>query len=307
MKALFDRKQLAEAFTVAAGVAPTRHPRTILTGVKMVATAEGTVALAATDVDLGVTLAVAGVKVDEPGAVVLPTAHVAKILGTTDDAELSLATDGTTLTVRGLRSKFELAIEDAALFPAIPEPDGDAIVRAARAEDGGGDAVGRRVDVRVDAVDEGQVRSTAMPRSLPTRRPYTAAEDAAVRTAVCAGDYARIAEEIGRTRASVEERSRRLNHRLPTAGRPGAPGRPRRRADDDDERPINHAALAAAAERWERAAARDDNREFRRADNALGLILSRVGPYQIHGFVYRYDAGSDGVVRNVAARRYLAG
>jgi len=79
-----------------------------------------------------------------------------------------------------------------------------------------------------------------------------------------------------------------------------------KRAAAEDAR-AHHATIVKAVERWEKAVVRDDNREFRNADNALGLILSRTGPYQVNCHVYRYDAGSDAVVRSPASQRYLAG
>jgi len=145
-----------------------------------------------------------------------------------------------------------------------------------------------------------------MPGATSAGRPYSADDDAAVRTAVRAADFARIAEQIGSTRASVEQRARYINHRIAKPPRPTTPPKPRRRYDDEPY-PIDHAAVGAAIVRWEKAAARDDGREFRNADNALGLLLSRTGPYRMRGYVYRYDRGEDGVVRNVAARRRLAG
>jgi DNA polymerase-3 subunit beta len=61
------------------------------------------------------------VKVEEPGAVILPTAKMQQILATSSDEELSIEADDDGLTVRGARAKFRLPAENPDLFPETPD------------------------------------------------------------------------------------------------------------------------------------------------------------------------------------------
>src|SRR6185312_6654675 len=65
---------------------------------------------------------VLGIKVEQPGTVILPTA-VGSILRTSsaDDKELRLESDGDHLTVSGLHMHFKLPSEDPSLYPEVPD------------------------------------------------------------------------------------------------------------------------------------------------------------------------------------------
>jgi DNA polymerase-3 subunit beta len=121
MKALCDREQLLNAFGMVSGVVPARSPKPILQNVKLVADGDGGSTLLATDLEVGIRYRVLGVKVDRPGAAVLPTARVGQILRTGTDEELAVEADGDSLVVRGLYDEFRLAGEDPDLFPDVPD------------------------------------------------------------------------------------------------------------------------------------------------------------------------------------------
>ena len=74
MRALCNREGLLTAFTMVSGVVPARSPKPILQNVKLsVADDEGSV-LMGTDLEVGIRHRVLGVKIEEPGSVILPTA-----------------------------------------------------------------------------------------------------------------------------------------------------------------------------------------------------------------------------------------
>ena len=75
----------------------------------------------ATDLEVGIRHRVLGMKVDQPGAVILPTARIGSILRTSNDLELALEADGDHLLVRGLHSEFKLPGEDPSLYPEVPD------------------------------------------------------------------------------------------------------------------------------------------------------------------------------------------
>ncbi len=121
MKALCNREGLLDAFGMVAGVVPARSPKPILQNVKLVADGDEGSILMATDLEVGIRYRVLGVKVDEPGSVILPTQRFGQILRTSRDEELAVETEGEHLVVRSLYAQFKLPAEDADLFPEVPD------------------------------------------------------------------------------------------------------------------------------------------------------------------------------------------
>jgi DNA polymerase-3 subunit beta len=121
MKALCNREGLLAAFGMVSGVVPARSPKPILQNLKLVADPDEGSILMATDLEVGIRHRVTGMKVDQPGAVILPTARVGSILRTSNDEELALEADGDHLIIRGLHSEFRLPGEDPSLFPEVPD------------------------------------------------------------------------------------------------------------------------------------------------------------------------------------------
>jgi DNA polymerase-3 subunit beta len=121
MKALCNREGLLAAFGMVSGVVPTRSPKPILQNVKLVADGDEGSTLMATDLEVGIRHRVLGMKVEEPGSVILPTARFGSILRTSADPELAVEAGDDRLTVRGLRAEFSLPAEDATLYPEVPD------------------------------------------------------------------------------------------------------------------------------------------------------------------------------------------
>ncbi|HEX8201713.1 MAG TPA: DNA polymerase III subunit beta [Isosphaeraceae bacterium] len=121
MKALCNREELLAAFGMVSGVVPARSPKPILQNIKLVADSEGGSILMATDLEVGIRYRVLGVKVDQPGAVILPTARMGSILRTSTDEELAVEADGDHLVVRGLHAEFRLPGEDPDHYPEVPD------------------------------------------------------------------------------------------------------------------------------------------------------------------------------------------
>lgn len=126
MRLICDRDQLLAAFGMVGGVVPVRSPKPILQNVKLVADPAAGSTLMATDLEVGIRYRVLGVKIDQPGAAVLPVQRMSQILRTsTGDDELALEFDGDLLLVRGHRSQFKLPAEDPQLFPDPADFAGD--------------------------------------------------------------------------------------------------------------------------------------------------------------------------------------
>jgi DNA polymerase-3 subunit beta len=121
MRALCNREGLLTAFGLVSGVVPARSPKPILQNVKLIADADDGSVLMGTDLEVGIRHRVLGVKVERPGAVILPTSQVGSIIRTSSDPELAIEAEDDRLVVRGLHSEFTLPVEDANLFPEVPD------------------------------------------------------------------------------------------------------------------------------------------------------------------------------------------
>ncbi len=125
MKVLCRREELLSAFQQASVAVPARDLKPVLRNVKAVAE-EGRCTLLATDLELGTRLEVPGLTVEEPGSVLLPAARLHAILRESPDETLVVETADQSCLVRGEHSEFELAGEDPAAFPDVPEFVADA-------------------------------------------------------------------------------------------------------------------------------------------------------------------------------------
>lgn len=119
MKSLCNREGMLAAIAMVGGVAPARSPKPILQNLKLVVdSSEST--LMATDLELGIRYSVSGVRVDEPGAVILPNARIQQLLRLSSDIDLAIESNGEKIDVRGMRGKWNFTAEDPALFPEVP-------------------------------------------------------------------------------------------------------------------------------------------------------------------------------------------
>src|SRR5262245_35791980 len=121
MKALCNREGLLTAFGMVSGVVPARSPKPILQNVKLLAEPDEGSILMATDLEVGIRYRVLGVKVDRPGAAILPTARMGEILRRCTDEELALEADKDHLVVRGLHSEWKLPSEPPEQYPEVPD------------------------------------------------------------------------------------------------------------------------------------------------------------------------------------------
>jgi DNA polymerase III subunit beta len=118
MKISFEREKLHNAFQTAASVAPARSPKPILQNVKLEVSGD-IVTLMATDLEVGIRIAVPGVNVETPGTAVLPIARFGPILRECTDEKLYLESDGQGILVRGDRSEWKLPAENPDEFPNV--------------------------------------------------------------------------------------------------------------------------------------------------------------------------------------------
>ena len=122
MKATFDSDKLAEAFHLAASIAPTKSPQPILENVKLEVD-EYRAVLIATDLETEIRVDVPGVvEVTETGQVLLPARNIGTILTQSVNEKLSIGSSGVGYTeIDGFLCKFQLVTHDPDDFP-VAEP-----------------------------------------------------------------------------------------------------------------------------------------------------------------------------------------
>lgn len=119
MKIRCPKEPLLAAVQTAATVVPARSPKPVLANVKLEATREGAV-VTATDLEIGIRVALEGVETEAAGAVLLPSARLTAILRESPPGTIfEISSDGTAALVKAPRSEFRLPVEDPLEFPAV--------------------------------------------------------------------------------------------------------------------------------------------------------------------------------------------
>jgi DNA polymerase III subunit beta len=120
MKLTCNCTVLANAFQTVSGVVPSRTPKEILKNVKL-EVSENTLALIATDSEVGIRYVIPEVDVSTPGEVLLPTARLIAILRELREESVTLESVDNTIHIKSGHSEFVLPMEDPEEFPSIAE------------------------------------------------------------------------------------------------------------------------------------------------------------------------------------------
>lgn len=126
MKIVCELEPLREAFGMAASAVHLRSPKAILQNVLL--TADKTVTLVGTDLEIGVRADVEGVTVERSGSVALPAQRVNGILRELSDQTVVIEATKKGVEIRGERTKFELPLIDTQDFPPLAEFTGESYV-----------------------------------------------------------------------------------------------------------------------------------------------------------------------------------
>ncbi len=124
MKANFNRTALAEALGLLTSVVPTRTPKPVLRCIKITA-AEKEVRICATDLEVAMIYVISEVQVDQPGDVVVPADKLAAIVRESVDEVLAIEAEEGKCLIKGADSHYTIYGQEADLYPAIPEFEGD--------------------------------------------------------------------------------------------------------------------------------------------------------------------------------------
>lgn len=124
MKLKFNRQEMVDALGAICSVTAVRTPKDILKCVHLDAQAD-VLLLSATDLEIGLRMAITQVEVAEPGESLLVADTLNKIVRECNDEIMTVETSGTTLHVRGSGSHFQIVTQTASDFPPVADSDGD--------------------------------------------------------------------------------------------------------------------------------------------------------------------------------------
>lgn len=116
MKIVANREGLKAAIQAVLPAVPSQSPKPIMTNVLIEATESGTT-VTGNNLEISIVRTVSDVTVQEPGAVVLPTAKLMQILNLSQDPDIVIETDDNSVHIKSVKGKWKLAREDDGLFP----------------------------------------------------------------------------------------------------------------------------------------------------------------------------------------------
>ncbi|MHC4479378.1 MAG: DNA polymerase III subunit beta [Planctomycetota bacterium] len=120
MKLVAGREALFRGFQRVGSIVSTSIQQPIYRNVKMEAAGDA-VFLSATDLEVGLTLKIEEVEVEQEGVVLLPHSRVSPIIGATPDEKISLNEEDGSVVIETADSNFRILGEDPADFPETPE------------------------------------------------------------------------------------------------------------------------------------------------------------------------------------------
>ncbi|HVP73675.1 MAG TPA: DNA polymerase III subunit beta [Phycisphaerales bacterium] len=120
MKVICDRAALLEAVNLVAGVVSGRTPTPVLQCIKLTA-ADGTLTLAATDLEIGLRIGVDQVDVQKAGEALLPADKLVQITRASEDPTLTIEVKDHAVHIRGADSHFKVFGYDPKEAPAVRE------------------------------------------------------------------------------------------------------------------------------------------------------------------------------------------
>ncbi len=124
MKLRFNREEAAEALSAVCAVAAVRTPKEILKCVRVEALPDALL-FSATDLEIGLRVAVTQVEVDEPGDTLVVADTLSRIVHECSDEVLVAETKGSELHLRGAGSHFQIITQAPSDFPPVPTLDAE--------------------------------------------------------------------------------------------------------------------------------------------------------------------------------------
>lgn len=127
MNVTISRSALVEVLGVASGVIAARTVKDILKCVRLTTVEDGLL-VSATDLEVGLRVAIRQVEIKSPGEVLIPVDKLMQIARESTDDTLALEGDAEKCHIRGRDSHFEIYTQDPKEFPPVADLEGDADV-----------------------------------------------------------------------------------------------------------------------------------------------------------------------------------
>jgi len=125
MQIIVSRSALVEVLGVASGVIAARTVKDILKCVRLNTVDDGLL-VSATDLEVGLRVAIRQVEIKTPGEVLVPADKLMQIARESLDDTLTLEGDADKCHIRGRDSHFEIYVQDPKEFPPVPGIEGGA-------------------------------------------------------------------------------------------------------------------------------------------------------------------------------------
>jgi DNA polymerase-3 subunit beta len=122
MRVKSDRKALQEAAALVLGVVPSKTSRPILQNF-LLETRDNHLVIQGSDMEVGVSVSVEKVEVEEEGKAVVPASKVVEILSKVQEEKVDLYMEDHALHIKTSRSNFKVLGDKAEDFPAMEEPN----------------------------------------------------------------------------------------------------------------------------------------------------------------------------------------
>ena len=119
MKLTCETKILADSLALVGSVVPARSPKPVLANIKLVAK-DNSLELMATDLEVGIRRTITGIKVEEPGEVLLPAAQASNIVREATAKDVSLATEDKTCIISYTGATYSIPCDEPEDFPEMP-------------------------------------------------------------------------------------------------------------------------------------------------------------------------------------------
>src|SRR5882724_10634345 len=116
MKMVCHREGILAACQLASAAVAAKEVKPVLRNLKAVVDGDRCT-LMATDLEIGIRLEVRGIKVEEPGEALLPTARLISILREANDEEMTIEAGPDACKVVGTTNEFNMPGEDTSAFP----------------------------------------------------------------------------------------------------------------------------------------------------------------------------------------------
>ena len=128
MKVKFNRAAFQEALNLVTSIVPSRTPKPILQCIKITASKDS-VAVCATDLEVGITYSIAMVEVAGEGEVVVPADKLAAIVRESVDEIIEVESSDAAVKIKGADSNFTIYGHDPSQYPTVQDFDGDGDLR----------------------------------------------------------------------------------------------------------------------------------------------------------------------------------